>query len=307
MDDKYITSIYRSIYPNPFLNIDKMCKTKKTKEQNNIIYIDNKKDRYLYDVTDYFIFYARIKCNYLDNLSPYKVYEQKILNRTMTDADIRNIYKMPACTLLPFNRIILILKELLPDCDDIKYIDCSAGWGDRLIAAFLYGVTEYVAYDPNKLLKKGHDDIIKYFEVNDNLFSYFNPTKKNTKRNYKINYKGFETEYKKKYINYFDICISSPPFFIKEIYSLDKTQSHIKYNTISKWLNDFLYNSFLKIIDYLKPGGYLCWYIEDSENINYVNKFLFKTSKLKSIQYINYIGFTFDNINIRKFYIWKKL
>lgn len=232
---------------------------------------------------------------------------------------IMQMQKEPNCSLLHFNRVILLYSELFGDHKDIKSLDSSAGWGDRLIAAILYGCSEYVAYDPNKKLIEGHNDIINYFSKH-NLYGYYSPNeciKKNISS--KIWYSNFESSYPHEYayINYFDICISSPPFFQKEIYSYNKGQSIISYPNVSAWLENFLIPSFIKVLTFLKKGGYLCWYIEDMRECTFVAQFLEKISQLTICKKINKIGFDYKSTNPiltkryqtkeRYFHVWQKL
>ena len=189
---------------------------------------------------------------------------------------------------------------------DIKYIDSSSGWGDRMIASLLLGIEEYVGYDPNKCLMKGHTEIINYFK--DDLFGYYSSSKSHFK-SYQVIYKPFENEYpeENQYNNYFDICVSSPPFFTVEIYSEADTQSTSNYKTSDDWLYKFLIPSFKKVIKFLKPSGYLCWYVEDRPEYKFLDDFFRTIDNLNICKYIIKIGYKYDDDNkIRYFYIWQK-
>ena len=48
------------------------------------------------------------------------------------------------------------------DLAGYKWLDISAGWGDRLIAAISLDM-EYLGYDPNVKLEPGHTAIIEKF------------------------------------------------------------------------------------------------------------------------------------------------
>lgn len=329
--DNYLLSIYREFNKNPrsilkYYTLADILKykevTKKSIKTNNIKNITNINDQIfeeIYDykqqrlsaITDYFIYPCRMKCLvegqkstayniFIDELS-----KNKNLNYTQKKDVLYKMRKHKNCTLLPFRKLIHILKIMMNNKADIKYIDCSAGWGDRMIAALLSGVSEYIAYDPNTCLKQGHSEIINYFK--NDLFGYYGSN--NKFKNYNVIYKPFEKDYDNEGIfeNYFDICISSPPFFTVEIYSTESTQSTSNYKTADAWLYNFLIPSFKKIMRFLKSSGFICWYIEDREEYKFLDTFFNEIDKLNICKYINKIGYTYDDIDIvRYFYIWQK-
>ena len=318
--DKYLLSIYREFNEEP-KEVLKNYKIKDILDFKEIIVNDDiiyeqkydKNIKMLNQITDYFIYPSRMKCLtenqthssydiFIDELS-----KNKDLNYQQKKEVLYKMKKHPNCCLLHFQRLIHILKKMMNNKKDIKYLDSSAGWGDRLIASLLFGVSEYVGYDPNTCLKKGHSDIIDYFK--DDLFSYYGSTESKF-TNYEVVYKPFENEYNddKKYENYFDICISSPPFFTVEIYSTECSQSTNNYKTPESWLYNFLIPSFKKIMKFLRTSGYLCWYIEDRPEYRYLDTLFNEINKLGICKYINKIGYKYDDNNtVRYFYIWQKL
>lgn len=330
--DNYLLNIYREFTKNPRsilknFTLDDILKYKevnrKSIKTNNIKNITNTNDLIFeenYDsnqqklsaITDYFIFPCRMKCLvegqkfpafniFIDELS-----KNKNLNYTQKKDILYKMRKHKNCSLLPFRKLIHLLKVMMNNKSDIKYIDCSAGWGDRMIAASLSGVSEYIGYDPNTCLKQGHSEIINYFKGD--LFNLYGSNNRYYK-NYKVIYKPFEKDYDDESIfeNYFDICISSPPFFTVEIYSTEATQSTSNYKTAHAWLVNFLIPSFKKVMRFLKSSGYLCWYIEDREEYKFLDTFFKEIDKLNICNYIKKIGYTYDDTDIiRYFYIWQK-
>jgi hypothetical protein len=127
-------------------------------------------------------------------------------------------------------------------------IDISAGWGDRLIAAMSMNI-EYLGFDPNKELVAGHNKMIEML---------------GNKKIHKVISQPFEDSDYSLPPNYYDICLTSPPFFDLEIYSQDETQSCIRYNQIQTWLKGFLFPSLDKIWKSLKDGGYLAIHLGDT-------------------------------------------
>ncbi len=141
---------------------------------------------------------------------------------------------------------------------EIKILDPSSGWGDRLISATMFDMT-YHGYDPNKGLKGGHDNIIKDFG---------NPKKQI------IKYIPFEES---KIVEKYDLIFTSPPFFDIEIYSDDENQSISKYPEFENWLRKWLTPMISKMWDCLKDNGYLALYLGDTPRrriIDPVKKFI---------------------------------
>lgn len=317
--DKYLLDIYREFNEEP-KEVLKNYKIKDILDFKEIIVDDDiiyeqkydKNIKILNQITDYFIYPSRMKCLIQgEEQSSYDIFidelsKNKDLNYQQKKEVLYKMKKHLNCSLLHFQRLIHILKKMMNNKKDIKYLDCSSGWGDRMIASLLLGISEYVGYDPNINLEGGHSEIINYFK--DDLFSYYG-SKESKFVNYKVIYKPFEYDYyeEKNYENYFDICVSSPPFFRVEIYSITNEQSINSYRSMDSWLYNFLIPSFKKIMKLLRTSGYLCWYIEDRPEYKYLDTLFDEINKLGICKYINKIGYKYDDNNtVRYFYIWQK-
>lgn len=129
-----------------------------------------------------------------------------------------------------------------------RWLDISAGWGDRLIAAMSLDMI-YTGYDPNIELKKGHDEMIAMFG---------SPDKQ------KVIYQPFE---KAEIEDMYDVILTSPPFFDVEDYAQGQEgQSIVSYPDFTKWTVHFLFASLLKAWDHLSEGGYLILHLADANN-----------------------------------------
>lgn len=177
-------------------------------------------------------------------------------------------------------------------------LDISAGWGDRLIAAIAHGVDKYLAYDPNKDLKKAHDEII-------NMFGQGNHEK------YEIIYEPFE---KAKLPNIeFDLVFSSPPYFNLEEYTDLEGQSIKSYPIFEDWLVKFLFKSLYIAWNNLKVDGNVVIHMTDLKNDKIIEPMtLFIVSFLKGAWYDGVIPtFNQDNknhkyIKYRPLWVYKK-
>ena len=61
------------------------------------------------------------------------------------------------------------------------------------------------------------------------------------------------------------LCITSPPYFGREIYSLDTEQSCIKFPNYKDWCEGFYEPMIRTYFDYLKPKGHLLLNVADTK------------------------------------------
>lgn len=116
--------------------------------------------------------------------------------------------------------------------------------------------------------------------------------------------------------DFYDIIFTSPPYFLKEFYSNDKTQSSEKYKDFNKWCDGFLKPFVEKSLVYLKNGGYFIVNIDDVKignnkyNIcekfeNYINN-LEKFEKVEILKMISKNRFN-GSESYEPIYVYKKV
>ena len=161
---KYIVSVKE--IKEDFLKL-KTLKLKKL-PTNNLMMISVDYDKYffIYKLTDYFSEDCRIKCNFGNKNSPYKMFkeEKKYIIREIgnkveyntLDNYIYDNYRM--CSNFPITVAFEVYKYFKPK----NVLDFSSGWGDRLMAALAYGCS-YTGTDPNKCMKEKYEDMIRFF------------------------------------------------------------------------------------------------------------------------------------------------
>ena len=66
-----------------------------------------------------------------------------------------------------------------------------------------------------------------------------------------------------KYKGKLDLIFTSPPYFMKEAYSEDDTQSYKKFGQYEAWRDGFLRQTLQTCAEYLKRDRYLLWNIAD--------------------------------------------
>jgi len=130
-----------------------------------------------------------------------------------------------------------------------KILDISAGFGGRLVGAmsskFNY---HYTGVDPSTQAIEGLKKLIDFIKVKDRA------------RVIKLPFEDSDSELED---NSFDLCFTSPPYFKKEIYSDEDTQSCNRYSDLQQWKEGFLEKSFEIVYRKLKAGKMMLINIAD--------------------------------------------
>jgi len=129
-----------------------------------------------------------------------------------------------------------------------RILDPSTGYGGRLLGFLaLGGDAEYIGVDPSTKTCAGNLKMAKLFgrekdvEIINEPFEYISL--------------GFCLP--------FDLAFTSPPYFRKEVYSDEPTQSHNRYRKYSAWLNLFWAVVLEKVYKALRDGGIFAVNIQD--------------------------------------------
>jgi hypothetical protein len=76
-----------------------------------------------------------------------------------------------------------------------------------------------------------------------------------------------------------NLCFTSPPYFDTEKYSLEKSQSFIKFPTEKEWINGFLKKTIENCHYGLKRGGYMLYNIANTSKYKFIEDATVKISK----------------------------
>ena len=116
-------------------------------------------------------------------------------------------------------------------------LDFTAGWGGRLIGATLLNVPKYIGIDNNIRLEEHYKKMVEHL-------------KNETTTEIELHFKdALDVDYSKME---YDMVFTSPPYYNKEIYGLEKSKSK------EEWDEKFYKPVFKKTWDGLKNGGVYC-------------------------------------------------
>jgi hypothetical protein len=252
---------------NPFLNTMETFRGKK-------VIIPTSRNWNLNDKTDEYSLKQRLSCKFGDNPLPIDVWKEH------PEWSIRQLEKhVKMCTLYPFEVGMQVLKLFKPK----RWLDPTAGWGDRLRCAIAYGC-EYVGVDSNKEMKSAYKAIIS-----DNAT---NPEK------YTIKIGKFQDV---RIRGKFDLVFTSPPFFTKEVY-----EHMTNWKSVSDFMEEFLQPLLIKSSKHLEKGGHLVLYIEDKNSSDFIDLMkLFVQAELPELEYEGAFYYQ-GSSSLRPYYVWVK-
>ncbi len=237
--------------------------------QNKMVIIPRTRDYKSIDETDKYSLRQRLSCKVIPGKSPLQLWSE---NPSWTLNDLKE--KIPLCTLYPFPVGIKVLSMFKPK----RWLDPTAGWGDRLRCAIKYGC-EYVGVDSNRLMQPAYKQIIS--ELGD---PYKQRVIAGKFQNVKIDGK-------------FDLVFTSPPFFTKEVYD-----EMVQWKTVDDFLKEFLKPLLRKSEHLLQKNGHLVLYIE-GEGITEMKQYV--SEKLPSLSYLGV--FYYEGAKLRPYYVWRKV
>jgi hypothetical protein len=173
------------------------------------------------------------------------------------------------------------------------WLDISAGWGDRLIAAMVLGM-KYLGYDPNVNLRQGHSDMIRMFGDSEQ---------------HQVLYRPFETSTPDHDPGLADVVFSSPPYFtVEEYVPRQSGQSIVSYPTFDQWMVKFIFASLINAWRRLKVGGYLILHLGDSKVVHMCEATnIFIENYLIGSSWEGVLGLHAEYGYPRPVWVWKKV
>ena len=121
-------------------------------------------------------------------------------------------------------------------------LDTSTGYGGRLVGFIASGIAgKYIGIDPNTLTHAGNTKLASDLGFADRVELHNSPA---------------EDVDASKLAGTCDFAFTSPPYFCKERYSTEPTQSWVRYKTGDAWRNGFLKKMLALQFAALKSGSY---------------------------------------------------
>ena len=175
--------------------------------------------------------------------------------------------------------------------------DMCGGWGGRLLGAIISDTVEkYVATEPSKktykgLVKLNNDFGYEEFKIVNECAEDYRPRKETV-----------------------DLCFTSPPYFDREKYSNEKTQSYKRYPTKFLWVKCFLKPMLENCYHANKKGGHTAINIANVSGHNWIEDSTLKEAsrcgfKLKETLKLQLSGGLVkpgDDFKYEKIFVFKK-
>jgi hypothetical protein len=192
------------------------------------------------DLTDKYSLKQRLACRSGDNPIPLDVWKE---NPEWTLRELEKHVKV--CTLYPYEVGMQVLKLFKPK----KWLDPTAGWGDRLRCAIAYGC-EYLGVDSNSAMQSAYKAIIADMGAD--------PLK------YKVKDTKFQNA---RIVGKYDLVFTSPPF-----YTVEKYNKMVGWESVEHFMEEFMVPFFKKSVRHLEDGGHIVLYIEDRPNSPFIQE-----------------------------------
>ena len=142
--------------------------------------------------------------------------------------------------------------------------DMSCGWGGRLLGFLSASNTkQYIGTEPSSKTYDGLQKMVKDF-------SYLGK---------QVNIYKLGSEEYKPMEESFDLCFTSPPYFDTEKYSLESTQSFVKFPTENEWVNGFLKKTIQNCYIGLKENKYMLINIANTPKYDFIEKETIRVAK----------------------------
>lgn len=126
--------------------------------------------------------------------------------------------------------------------------DSSMGYGGRLTGFLASHADTYISTDPNTVTYNANLKLAEQMNRHKKVFLFNKPVE------------DLDVE---SFLNKCDLAFTSPPYFSKELYSEEETQSYKRYPDYADWLKGFLTPMIQKNYDVLKRDRFFILNIED--------------------------------------------
>jgi SAM-dependent methyltransferase len=231
-----------------------------------VVATDYEGDKRVNRITAFFSDRCRMECHkhdlpcprqfFEDNRGPGQLFEgadSMTYDQVMDALTWKNPRRVRVCELFKAAVVRQVYLRFCPEGlapADMRVLDFSAGWGDRMVAALSLGA-DYTGVDPSECMAPVYKRIAR--ELGGGAAQA------------RVLRKGFETATAADLpSNSFDVVFSSPPFFKLETYEAgNAAQSVRKFDTPGAWAEGFLRPVVRTSFRCLRRGAYFCVNLED--------------------------------------------
>jgi hypothetical protein len=180
-------------------------------------------------------------------------------------------------------------------------LDCTAGWGDRLVAAHASGaVSVYRGWDTNPDLQPVYASVASACMAAGAL----KPV------DWSVACAPFESASELfvaggKLCSKFDIALVCPPYFDQELYCGQQTSTNL-HNTYHRWVDDFYLPLLRQARNALKPGGHLLGYVRPGDLESLARQELYDMEYLGALGFRQIVKGSTKPATIRDTFVWRK-
>lgn len=259
-------------------------------------------------LSDYFNEKCRIHCRFFGSIGSiydfYRLHLDKLigfLKENNLEITIKNIREMiwkygkknkygECSTFKP-----KFIKFFIDHFNARKILDISSGWGDRLIGALASDIDCYHGFDPNSCLHPGYKDIIEFFK----------PLSVNPSAEFIIKEQGFEDA--KLQNSYYDLVMTSPPYFDIEIYDRNNEKQSTHKRSERQWYEQYLLRWISICLASLKSRGVLALNINQFRHHRYVTWLISDMKKNSAWKFLGTVGYCNENRkNVQPIFVFQK-
>lgn len=243
--------------------------------------IERSKNWAFIDETDKYAFKERMKCS-RGGLSPAEYAAKHHVNISVARRAVDE------CTLFPVPAALAVLNIFAPK----KWLDPTAGWGDRLRAALIYGIEKYRGIDSNPDLASVYKAIIDSFEA-----LRFKTGKSDNSKTAVNDIDVITSRFQDAIIDdKYDLIFTSPPFGSFELY-----REATNWSNEEHFMTEF-FDPLMKFSsDHMTQNGHIVIYIEQIDDVAMLNRVGLLRPELI------YEGcFYYEGVKPRPYHVWKR-
>jgi predicted RNA methylase len=142
----------------------------------------------------------------------------------------------------------ILAKGIVDFCKAKKVLDCSIGWGGRMLGTLALDDTTFEGCEPCSATHQGLVDMATMLGLSDRV---------------KLHRAGAEDVLPTLPSGAYDLMLTSPPYFDLEVYSHEDTQSIKKFPTWEQWCDGFLEPVLREVLRCLKDDGVSAWSVKN--------------------------------------------